>query len=95
MAAKIEQIWSDSTKADWESFSGPFDMILSDGSHEYPDVKSDSANGVKHLRPGGTVFWHDYGHFLVVSQALDELAPDYSISAIKGTRLACFKGKSY
>ena len=93
-AAKIEQLWADSTKADWQSFGGPFDMILIDGSHVYPDVKSDSANALRHLRPAGTVFWHDYGHYLGVSKALDELARDHSIAVIKGTRLACFRGIS-
>ncbi len=91
-AIKIDQLWADSTAAHWESFGGPFDLILIDGSHEYPDVKSDSANALRHLRPGGTVFWHDYGHFLGVSKAIDELARDHSIAVIKGTRLACFKG---
>ena len=90
-AAKIEQLWADSTKDDWRSFGGPFDMILIDGSHVYPDVKSDSANALKHLRPAGTVFWHDYGHYLGVSKALDELARDHYIAVIKGTRLACFR----
>jgi hypothetical protein len=93
-AAKIEQLWADSTKDDWQSFGGPFDIILIDGSHVYPDVKSDSANALRHLRPAGTVFWHDYGHYLGVSKALDELARDHSIAVIKGTRLACFRGKS-
>jgi Methyltransferase domain len=93
-AAKIEQLWADSTKADWQSFGGPFDMILIDGSHVYPDVKSDSANALRRLRPAGTVFWHDYGHYLGVSKAIDELARDHSIAVIKGTRLACFRGIS-
>jgi hypothetical protein len=90
-AAKIEQLWADSTKADWQSFGGLFDLILIDGSHVYPDVKTDSANALRHLRPAGTVFWHDYGHYLGVSKAIDELARDHSIAVIKGTRLACFR----
>ena len=93
-AAKIKQLWADSTKDDWQSFGGPFDMILIDGSHAYPDVKSDSENALKNLRPGGTVFWHDYGHYLGVSKALDEFASNYPIAVIKGTRLACFRKKS-
>jgi predicted O-methyltransferase YrrM len=93
-SAKIEQLWADSTKTDWRSFGAPFDIILIDGSHVYRDVKSDSANALRHLRPGGAVFWHDYGHFVDVSKALDELARDHSIAVIKGTRLACFREKT-
>jgi hypothetical protein len=92
--AKIEQLWADSTKVDWKAFGAPFDMILIDGSHDYADVKCDSVNALKHLRPAGTVFWHDYGQFLEVSKAIDELARHHSISVIKGTRLACFRGPS-
>jgi hypothetical protein len=93
-ALKIEQLWADSTKADWRTFGGPFDMIFIDGSHDYRDVITDSGNALRHLRPGGTVFWHDYGHFLGVSMAVDELARDHPIAVIKGTRVACFRGIS-
>jgi hypothetical protein len=90
-STKIVQLWADSTKTDWQSFGGPFDLILIDGSHTYPDVKSDSANALRYVRPRGTVFWHDYGHYLGVSKAVDELAHDHSMAVIKGTRLACFR----
>lgn len=88
---QIRQYWADSTKANWSSFGSPFDLILVDGCHDYMYVKSDSANAVRHVRPGGTVFWHDYGQFPEVSKAVDELARDYPIVAIMGTRFACFR----
>jgi len=90
-AKRIRQLWADSTTADWKEFGSPFDLILIDGCHDYPFVRSDSANAMKHIRPGGTVFWHDYGQFPDVSRAVDELARDYPIVAIIGTRLACFR----
>jgi predicted O-methyltransferase YrrM len=93
-ASIIRQLWADSTEADWHSFGSPFDLIVIDGSHDYPFVKSDSANAVKHVRPGGTVFWHDYGQFPDVSRAVDELARNLPIVAIQGTRLACFRSPS-
>lgn len=93
-AAKIEQLWADSTSADWQLFGGPFDMILIDGSHEYVDVKADSQHAFKYVRPGGTIFWHDYGHFGGVSKAVDELARDHPIAVIRGTRLACARTNS-
>lgn len=88
---KIQQLWADSTKADWANFGSPFDMILIDGCHDYPYVRSDSLNAIKHLRSGGSVFWHDYGQFPDVSRAVDELARNYPIVGIRGTRLACFR----
>jgi hypothetical protein len=93
-AANIEQFWANSTTADWQVFGGPFDMILVDGSHEYRDVKADSENAFKHVKRGGTIFWHDYGHFRGVSKAVDELAREHPIAVIKGTRLACSRVNS-
>jgi hypothetical protein len=88
---QIRQLWADSTTADWKEFGSPFDLILIDGCHDYPYVKSDSANAIKHVRPGGTIIWHDYGQFVDVSRAVDEFAHDYQIVAIIGTRLACYR----
>lgn len=88
---RIRQLWCDSTKVDWAQFGAPFDMILIDGCHDYPYVRSDSLNAIKNIRPGGTVFWHDYGQCVDVSKAVDELAEDYVIRAISGTRLACLR----
>jgi predicted O-methyltransferase YrrM len=88
---RIRQLWADSTTADWKEFGSPFDLILVDGCHDYPYVKSDSVNAIASIRPGGVILWHDYGYIADVSRAVDELAPDYPIVAIIGTRLACFK----
>ena len=90
-AHKIRQFRADSGTMDWNSFGPPFDMILIDGCHTYSYVKSDSANALRHLRPGGILIWHDYGFIPDVSRAVDELAREYPISAITGTRLACFR----
>ncbi len=88
---KIRQLWADSTTADWAQFGSPFDLVLVDGCHDYRYVKSDSENAIKHVRPGGTVIWHDYGQCPDVSRALDELAAEHPIVAVKGTRLVCLR----
>lgn len=90
-AARIRQLWADSTRVDWREFGPPFDLILVDGCHDYAYVKSDSLNAIQHVEPGGTVLWHDYGHYRGVSTAIDELARDHEIVAIRGTRLACYR----
>lgn len=88
---KIHQLWGDSTKLDWSNFGPPFDLILIDGCHEFSFVMSDSLHAIERVRPGGVVFWHDYGQAVDVSKAVDELSLIHPIAAIRGTRLACLK----
>lgn len=87
----IRQLWADSTQTDWSAFGGPFDLILVDGCHEYEYVKSDTANALRNLAPGGVILWHDYGEFPGVSRAVDEAASGRAIFIIAGTRLACYR----
>lgn len=89
--ARIQQIWGDSSREDWASFGAPFDLILIDGSHDYPYVRSDSLNAVKSANPGATILWHDYGQCVDVSRAVDELSRNYPVHAILGTRFACLR----
>lgn len=90
-AARIRQLWGDSLLADWNSFGSLFDLILIDGSHDYPYVRNDGLKALQSIRPGGTILWHDYGQCVDVSRAVDELAADHDIRAIKGTRFACLR----
>lgn len=52
-----------------------FDMIFLDAMHTYEDVKADILRWMPHLREGGIMAFHDYGHgdFPGVKQAVDEL----------------------
>lgn len=88
---QIRQIYGDSGKLDWKEFGGPFDLVFIDGSHTEAYVRSDSANAMRVLAPGGIVAWHDYGMIPAVSTVVDQLAADaggMKIYAIEGTRLA-------
>jgi predicted O-methyltransferase YrrM len=87
-ATKIRQVYGDSAAIDWADLGGPFDLIFIDGSHYYEYVKSDTRNALACLSAGGLVVWHDYGMIEDVSRAVDEVASDVSVVAIRGTRLA-------
>jgi hypothetical protein len=87
-AKKIRQIFGDSTKIDWKTLGGPFNLIFIDGGHDFECVKSDSENAFRNLAPGGAIFWHDYGFILDVSQAVDAAAASAPVFALLGTRLA-------
>lgn len=89
-AKRIRQVFGDSTKIDWKTLGGPFDVIFIDGGHDFDCVKSDTENAFRNLAPGGAIFWHDYGFILDVSQAVDAAAASKSIFALLGTRLAVY-----
>lgn len=88
--SRITQLYADSMTADWSTFGGPFDLILVDGCHSYPYVKSDGLNAIRQIKPGGVVLWHDYGQFPEVSRAVDEIAETHRMCALIGTRFACY-----
>lgn len=87
-AARITQVFGDSAGLDWSKLGGPFDLAFIDGNHHHDYVKSDTANALRHLRPGGVIAWHDYGMIEDVSRAVDEYGETMEIRVIRGTRVA-------
>lgn len=87
-ASKVKQIFEDSALIDFSSYNPPFDLFFIDGCHDYEYVKADSLKALKFTKKGGIVLWHDYGMIKDVSDYVDEIADQYDIRCIKGTRLA-------
>ena len=48
----------DSSKIEWEG--DPIDLLIIDGDHSYEGVKADLDVWLKHIKPGGLIFLHDY-----------------------------------
>jgi hypothetical protein len=71
---------------DFKNFS--FNGAFIDGAHDYVTVKSDSQNVLRHIKRPGFVLWHDYDVECAVGDVLHELAKEYPIRWIDGTRLA-------
>jgi predicted O-methyltransferase YrrM len=96
-AAKITQLWGDSSKIDLSAYHKKVDLVFVDAAHTYPYVKSDTENALKLLRPGGVILWHDYLQLLHadVTQALYEFArAGMCISHLRGTSLAVYRDKN-
>ncbi len=87
-ASKIHQVLADSATIDYASLNPPFDAFLIDGCHDYEYVKHDSAQAMRHTRPGGVIIWHDYGMLKDVSRHVDELSNQEPVRVVSGTRLA-------
>ena len=85
---KIQQVYGDSAKLDWDGLGGPFDMAFIDGDHSSEYALNDTRKALSVLRPGGTILWHDY-EMETVSRVIDEaVILGENINWIKGTRIA-------
>lgn len=94
-AAKIEQVFCDSTKFDDVPLHGQVDLIFIDAGHAYELVKSDSQKAMRMIRAGGLILWHDY-HYAHdgVYRYLNELAEQVSLFQIPGTKFVCYDGSA-
>lgn len=82
---RIEQVFADSTKLDFEPYRGA-GLIFIDGGHSYDVVKADTENALRIIdRRDGAIVWHDAVHY-GVGTYLPELA--YPVHQIDGTTLA-------
>lgn len=90
-AQRITQLRGDSARFDFTPFMGMIDLCFVDGAHSYEYVINDSLRALDLMHRGGVIFWHDYGVWSGVTQALDELTQsDRRFSAlqwIEGTSL--------
>ena len=89
-AAKIEQVYCDTTKFDQTPYRGQVDFLFVDAGHAYELVRSDSEKALEMVRPGGVILWHDY-HYAHdgVYTCLNELADKVTLSQIPNTKFVC------
>jgi len=72
-SAKVIQLYGDTARFDFSSWYGTCDLVFIDACHEYEYVINDSEIALKLLAPGGIVLWHDYGNWVGVTGALNDL----------------------
>ncbi|MCG3137062.1 MAG: hypothetical protein HJJLKODD_00904 [Phycisphaerae bacterium] len=93
-ASKITQIIQDAAQVDFTIYADRYDLIYIDGGHSYQQVKADTENVLRWLRPGGVIFWHDYHVGCTgVTRYLHELARKYPIKHIRQTTLAVWRSQ--
>ncbi|MCZ7599438.1 MAG: class I SAM-dependent methyltransferase [Gammaproteobacteria bacterium] len=90
-AARIRSVLCSSTTYDWSPLAGTVDLMFIDGAHDLETVRQDTATARQVMRPGGLVFWHDYGHVAGVTQALNELSADLPLVHLTDTMLAMLR----
>jgi predicted O-methyltransferase YrrM len=72
-SAKVIQLYGDTARFDFSLWYGTCDLVFVDACHEYEYVLNDSEIALKLLARGGAVFWHDYGNWVGVTNALNDL----------------------
>ncbi len=88
-AQKVRQLWSDSAAWDETVLRGQVEVVFVDGSHSYAYVKNDTEKGLRLLKHGGFLLWHDYYYgWPDVVRYLHERAEELNICHLKGTSLA-------
>lgn len=91
LAARITQLYGDSATFDFAPYAGQVDWMFIDGAHSAEYVRKDSQTAKALVKTGGWVFWHDYGVWDGVTEALNALASEpwfTGIRHIEGTSLA-------
>ena len=89
-ARRITRLTGDSITFNFEPYVGKMDMVIVDGGHNYECARSDTANALRMLMPGGLLIWDDYAPaWPGVVRAVDEAADrnELGILSIAGTEL--------
>jgi predicted O-methyltransferase YrrM len=87
MRSRITFLQADSAAFDTAPYEASMDLVFVDGAHSYEYVLNDTAKGLKLLRAGGVIAWHDCApNHPDVVRALRESG--LSISLVRGTALA-------
>jgi predicted O-methyltransferase YrrM len=90
--SKITQIFENTLHYDHTALRGGVDFIFIDAGHAYDLVKSDTGKALDMVKPGGVVFWHDYGYGHPGNyRYLNELASSMPLVNLEWTQLVCFE----
>lgn len=93
-AARIEQLYGDSTRFDFTPYYDRMDIVFVDGAHHYAAALSDTRHALRMVRPGGVVLWHDfanYGDYNDVTRAVLECLPGTEVFQIDNSQLALYR----
>jgi predicted O-methyltransferase YrrM len=93
LSRKIVRLWGDSATFDFSPFRGQMDLVLVDGSHEYPYVRDDTAHALEMIRPGGIILWHDFDVAPDVGYVLEEIARERAIYQLRDSSYAIHVAK--
>jgi predicted O-methyltransferase YrrM len=74
-ADRVTQLLGDSRHFDFSRWTQSVDLVIIDGGHSYDIVRSDSANALRMIAPGGVIIWDDYSPVWPdVVRAVDDFA---------------------
>lgn len=92
LGSRITQLFGDSATFDFKPYAGKVEWMFIDGAHSAEYVRNDSRVAREVMAAtGGWIFWHDYGAWDGVTEALNGLAADpwfAGLKHVRGTALA-------
>jgi len=84
---RIEQLFGDSARMDFDGFHDSIDLFFVDGCHDYEAALGDTRTAWRCLRSGGLLVWHDYP-WMEVQTAIRDAALGVPVTFIRDTNLA-------
>lgn len=70
---KVKQLYGDTATFDFSPWFGTCDLVFVDACHELDYVMNDSDVALRLRGSSGVILWHDYGSWIGVTNALNEL----------------------
>jgi predicted O-methyltransferase YrrM len=90
--SKIKQIRADTTTFDFTPYHESIDLVFVDAAHDYPHGLADSRTALKIVRPGGTIFWHDFEpYWSGLVHAICEATAGLPLRRLAGTSFAVLR----
>ncbi|MBX7138577.1 MAG: class I SAM-dependent methyltransferase [Oligoflexia bacterium] len=89
---QIQIIEADSLTFDFAPFSARMELVIVDAGHQYENIRSDTENALRMLKPGGIIVWHNYAsNFPDVVRYLEHLAARLHLRHLRGTSIVLYQ----
>jgi hypothetical protein len=94
LKSKIKQIFSGVGEWDSSAYSASAEIVFCDACDQPAGLASETAQAFRVVKPGGTIFRHDYGSADGPTQFWNELSRELPVRHLAGTSLLCLRANT-